>query len=100
MQNEKLNFASFAKDTKNYETIRNAVRAGLNVGCFVFQLKTEVKFFSWRLRGDTIEIRPENIKLPWKILHNEEYDREFKQGVFGGNVDWSMPENFVSEIKL
>jgi len=101
MQHE-VHSASFVAETKNHMTLRNAMMSGVNVGMFGFTAddSNEDIFYTWRLRGDIIEIRdPQSLDdRDWETFGDENYDVRFNKGVYGKQVDWSAHQKFLSYV--
>ncbi|HEC72423.1 MAG: hypothetical protein ACTSW7_00500 [Candidatus Thorarchaeota archaeon] len=103
MQHE-VQSATFLAETKDHKTLRNAMMSGINVGMFGFTIveNNEDVFYNWRLRGDIIEIRePESSNdNDWEAFDDINYDVNFNIGVYGKQVDWSIPNRFLKFINL
>lgn len=95
---QETQFATFVNTTKNYHTLHKALKKGLNIGVFGFTTNQTEIFFSWRLRGDIIEVKNLTVESEWLILHENNLEIEFDKGVFGKQVDWSIPKRFVSSL--
>ena len=85
-------------------TLANAVKQGFNHGTLGVSQSEEVVFLDWRLYGDVIEARLHGQRYnpfkdtSWKVLSADDYAHEFSNGVFGQNIDWSMPQEMLEYL--
>lgn len=75
--------------TRDYDTIRKAIAAGMTWGVFGLDEENAVAFFEWRLLGDSVEIRERGTKK-WCFLDKTDMDFVYSRGVFGEKVEHTI----------
>ena len=73
---------NFSPHNKDYETIRSAIKSGMNYGHYGSSLEKEIIHYTWRLMGDFIEIMKEREDV-WKPIAPSDIDFRHRMGVFG-----------------
>jgi len=89
-----------SKKKRKFNTLRDAVKNGANLGHFGMDRSGSNRIFDWRLYGDKIEIKENKTGEKWLLISNGDVDHAFSNGIYGVSIDFSFPEKFLPYIEI